>query len=241
MGMHTVKLDWITPDAERVIARHARVSTADPDREEYARLLSYCIKHGHWSILEQANISFEIITSRAISAQLIRHKSLCFQELSQRYSNPFTVMSDDIHDHPKEFHIRKQAEKNRQSSVEEVDLDLMTNFRERIHRVDAELRSLYEDMLDSGVARECARNILPLYTPTRLHANGTVRSWVHYVGLRAKDDTQLEHRLIARQVALIFGTQLPVVTKALVATEDQSLDGWRFMSGWSSELSSSSQ
>jgi len=90
--MHSVKLDWITPKAEQVIAKHARVSTSDPDREEYARLITYCIKHGHWSILEQANVSFEIITSRAISAQLIRHKTLCFQELSQRYTNPFTTI-----------------------------------------------------------------------------------------------------------------------------------------------------
>ena len=99
--MHTVKLDWITPEAEKVIARHARVSTSNPDREEYARLLSYCIKHGHWSILEQANVSFEIITSRAISAQLIRHKTLCFQELSQRYTNPFETLPDGIHDQPR--------------------------------------------------------------------------------------------------------------------------------------------
>ena len=228
--MHSVKLDWITPEAEKVIARHARVSTSDPEREEYARLLSYCIKHGHWSILEQANVSFEIITSRAISAQLIRHKSLCFQELSQRYTNPFNTMPDGIHDRPEEFHIRKQAEKNRQSSTEEIDTGLLASFRDRIYLVDAQLHSLYNDMLEAGVARECARNILPLYTPTRLHANGSVRSWVHYVGLRAKEDTQLEHQLIARQIAMILGIQLPTIVKAVVQTDDHSLDGWRFLS-----------
>jgi len=228
--MHSVKLDWITPDAEKVIARHARVSTSDPEREEYARLLSYCIKHGHWSILEQANVSFEIITSRAISAQLIRHKSLCFQELSQRYTNPFNTMPDGIHDRPEESHIRKQAEKNRQSSTEEIDTGLLASFRDRIYLVDAQLHSLYNDMLEAGVARECARNILPLYTPTRLHANGSVRSWVHYVGLRAKEDTQLEHQLIARQIAMILGIQLPTIVKAVVQTDDHSLDGWRFLS-----------
>ena len=127
--MHTAKLDWITPDAERVIAKHARVSTSDPEREEYARLLSYCIKHGHWSVLEQANASFEIITSRAISAQLIRHKSLCFQELSQRYCNPFEVISG-VHDQPSQFSIRKQAEKNRQSSTEELDTGTVALFSE---------------------------------------------------------------------------------------------------------------
>ena len=228
--MHTVKLDWFTPEAEKVIARHARVSTSNPDREEYARLLSYCIKHGHWSILEQANVSFEIITSRAISAQLIRHKTLCFQELSQRYTNPFETLPDGIHDQPREFSIRKQADKNRQSSTENIDPGLLASFRDRIYKFDAEAYALYSDMLEAGVARECARNILPMYTPTRLHANATVRSWVHYVGLRAKEDTQLEHQLIARQIAMIMGLELPTVVKAVVATNDQSLDGWRFLS-----------
>ena len=235
--MHSVKLDWITPDAEKVIARHARVSTLNPDREEYARLLSYCIKHGHWSILEQANVSFEIITSRAISAQLIRHQSLCFQEMSQRYTNPFETLPDGIHDRPSEFLIRKQAEKNRQSSTENIDQGLEASFRDRIYVLDNHIYQLYYDMLEAGVARECARNILPLYTPTRLHANATVRSWVHYVGLRAKEDTQLEHQLIARQIAMILGIELPTVVKAVVETDDHSLDGWRFLSESSSDSS----
>jgi thymidylate synthase (FAD) len=139
-------------------------------------------------------------------------------------------MPDGIHDRPEEFHIRKQAEKNRQSSTEEIDTGLLASFRDRIYLVDAQLHSLYNDMLEAGVARECARNILPLYTPTRLHANGSVRSWVHYVGLRAKEDTQLEHQLIARQIAMILGIQLPTIVKAVVQTDDHSLDGWRFLS-----------
>ena len=228
--MHTVKLDWITPDAEKVVARHARVSTLNPDRKEYSGLISYCIKHGHWSILEQANVSFEIITSRAISAQLIRHKSLCFQELSQRYTNPFETLTDGVHDRPQEFFLRKQAAKNRQSSTENIDPDLEASFRDRINMIDNEAYTLYYDMIAAGVARECARNILPMYTPTRLHANATVRSWVHYVGLRAKEDTQLEHQLIARQVAMILGVELPIVIKAILETDDHSLDGWRFLS-----------
>ena len=130
----------------------------------------------------------------------------------------------------REFHIRKQAEKNRQSSTEEIDQGLLASFRDRIYLVDAQLHSLYSDMLEAGVARECARNILPLYTPTRLHANGSVRSWVHYVGLRAKEDTQLEHQLIARQIAMILGIELPTIVKAVVQTDDHSLDGWRFLS-----------
>lgn len=228
--MHSVKLDWITPKAEQVIAKHARVSTSDPDREEYARLITYCIKHGHWSILEQANASFEIITSRAISAQLIRHKTLCFQELSQRYTNPFTTMPDGIHDRPHEFLLRKQAEKNRQSSTEPIDQGVLAHFRDRIYMFDAQAHALYSDMLEAGVARECARNVLPLYTPTRLHANGSVRSWVHYVGLRARPETQLEHQMIARQIAMLLDLEIPTIVKAVVDhKDDASLDGWRFL------------
>jgi|TARA_R110000803_G_C11970973_1_gene319728 thymidylate synthase (FAD) len=226
--MHTAKLDWITPDAEKIIARHARVSTSDPDREEYVRLLSYCIKHGHWSILEQANASFEIITSRAISAQILRHRSFSYQELSQRYCNPFEVV-ENSHDRPSEFSIRKQAEKNRQSSTDEIDPIFLADFRDRIYRLDAEIYSLYSEMLEAGCARECARNLLPLYTPTKLHMQGTIRSFVHYVGLRAKEDTQLEHQLIARQIAMILGIEMPTVTKAAVDSDDPALEGWKFL------------
>ena len=179
------------------------------------------------SLSKQMSVS-KLLPLRAISAQLTRHKSLCFQELSQRYAVPFDTLPDGIHDRPQEFAIRKQAEKNRQSSTEDIDPGLMASFRDRIYKFDLEAYSLYKDMLEAGVARECARNILPMYTPTRLHANGTVRSWAHYVGLRAKEDTQLEHQLIARQIAMILGLELPTVVKALVETDDHSLDGWRF-------------
>ena len=234
--MHTVKLDWITPDSEQVIARHARVSTAKPDRPEYERLLKFCIRKGHWSIFEQANASFEIITTRAISPQILRHKTFTFQELSQRYANPWNVISSDPCE-AQRFEMRKQAEKNRQSSTDPIDPALEARFREDLSIIDAQLWDLYRRMTEAGVARECARNILPLYTPTRLHANATVRSWVHYVGLRAKEDTQLEHQLIARQIAMILGIELPTVVKAVVETDDHSLDGWRFLSESSSDSS----
>ena len=120
--MHTASLDWITPDAEKVVARHARVSTVDPDRDEFAGLLGFCIRHGHWSVLEQANAAFEIITSRAISAQIIRHRTFAFQELSQRYVSPFKVLGN-LNVEPTDFSIRKQAEKNRQSSTDVMDKD----------------------------------------------------------------------------------------------------------------------
>lgn len=226
--MHTAKLDWITPDAEKVVARHARVSTVDPDRTEYDRLLGYCIRHGHWSVLEQAAASFEIITSRAVSPQILRHRTFTFQELSQRYANPFDVVND-LNDQPAEFSIRRQAEKNRQSSVEEMDSATIYGFRDRIYRIDAELYDLYNEMLEAGVARECARNILPLYTPTKLHMQGTLRSWIHYVGLRGKEDTQLEHQKIARQIGTILALELPTITKAVIKSEDPSLQGWNFL------------
>jgi thymidylate synthase (FAD) len=227
--MHTAKLDWITPDAEKVVARHARVSTIDPDRTEYDRLLGYCIKHGHWSVLEQAAASFEIITSRAISPQILRHRTFTFQELSQRYASPFDVIGGDLNDKPAEFSIRRQAEKNRQSSVEEMDSATIYAFKDRINRIDAQLFELYNDMLEAGVARECARNILPLYTPTKLHMQGTLRSWIHYVGLRGKEDTQLEHQQIARQIGTILALELPTITKAVIKSEDPSLQGWSFL------------
>ena len=226
--MHTVSLDWITPDVEKVIARHARVSTSNPDREEYARLIKYCCDNGHWSILEQASASFEIITSRAISAQIIRHRSFAFQELSQRYCNPFDVV-ENMHDKPSYFDIRKQAEKNRQSSTETIDTELLAKFRARINDLDSQLHTLYKDMLDAGCARECARNILPLYTPTRIHMHGTIRSWATYVGLRGKEDTQLEHQQIAQQIGMVLAIELPVVTDALIDSEDPGLQGWKYL------------
>lgn len=227
-SVHTVKLDWITEEPEKVIARHARVSTANPDREEYERLLKFCIKHSHWSVFEQANASFEIITTRAISPQILRHRTFTFQELSQRYANPWEVMSCD----PEEacnFELRKQAEKNRQSSAESLSPGLEAMFRDKLIKLDAQAYDLYHEMVEAGVARECARNMLPLYTPTKLHMNGTIRSWAHYVGLRGREETQKEHRQIALQIGMILAIELPVVTKALsLASEtDHSLLGWQ--------------
>lgn len=228
--MHTVKLDWMTPEPEKVIARHARVSTANPDREEYARLLSFCIKHGHWSVLEQANASFEIITTRAISPQILRHKTFTFQELSMRYCNPWEIMEESSK-YALNFELRKQAEKNRQSSVDEIDPELERQFREDIAVIDTLAFDLYNRMLEAGVARECARNICPLYTPSKLHMNGTIRSWAHYVGLRGAKETQKEHREIAMQIGTILAVELPVVSKALASAaakdpEESPLRGW---------------
>ena len=226
--MHTAELDWITPDAERVIARHARVSTTNPDRQEYKKLVTYCIHHGHWSILEQAAASFQIVTTRAISPQILRHRSFSFQELSQRYTNPWEIFQDS-HMRPHEFSLRQQAEKNRQSSTMELQYELLEEFRKRIYDLDNITKQLYEDMLEAEVARECARNILPLYTPTRLHMQGTIRSFVHYVGLRGQPDTQLEHRQIALSIGRVLADQLPVISEALSESQDKSLAGWKHL------------
>lgn len=227
MQLHTADLDWITPDAEKVIARHARVSTKDPDREEYEKLLAYCIKHGHWSVFEQASASFEISTTRAISPQVLRHRSFVFQELSQRYCAPSETL--ELDEKPFQFELRFQASKNRQSSVDRLPVYMCESFWERLEIIDSQIQGLYNEMLSAGVARECARNILPLYTPTRMHMSGTIRSFIHYVGLRGQDDTQAEHRQIARSIGYRLGRELPTVIRAVKEAADPSLKGWDFL------------
>lgn len=223
--MHSAALDWITSDAEKVIARHARVSTKNPDRDEYAKLLRYCMIHGHWSVFEQAAASFEIITSRDISAQIIRHRSFSFQELSQRYSNPFEILPG-VCAQSWDFQLRAQAEKNRQSSAEPLSEAEDRKFKERLWSFNLLAQSLYYDMVSAGVARECARKVLPLYTPTKIHMQGTIRSFVHYVGLRGQEDTQLEHRLIAHQIGAILAKELPTLASALKEVDRPELSGW---------------
>lgn len=224
--MHTAELDWITPHAEEVIARHARVSTKNPDRAEFKKLISFCIKHGHWSVFEQASASFEILTTRAISPQILRHKTANFQELSQRYSNPWEVL-EELEIDATDFSMRQQATNNRQSSSVEIPYEIQTQFRKQIQLLDKTARNLYEDMLDAGVARECARNILPLYTPSRLHMAAPIRTFVHYVGLRGQGDTQLEHRKIALSIGRQLQKLLPTITEALTEVEDSALSGWK--------------
>jgi len=226
--IHTAKLDWITPDAQKVVARHARVSTEDPERDKYEGLLKYCIQHGHWSVFEQASCSFEVITTRAISAQILRHRTFTFQELSQRYCDPKKVL--DLEEKPFRFDLRFQAEKNRQSSSDKIPMKLQEEFWDRLEIFDGIVHDLYEDMIRAGVARECARNMLPLYTPTKIHIAGTIRSFIHYVGLRGQDETQLEHRDIARSIGTVLSCEVPIIIAAVKNSEDKSLKGWDFLS-----------
>jgi thymidylate synthase (FAD) len=224
MQLHSAELNWITPEAEKTIARHARVSTENPDREEYSRLLAFCIKHGHWSVFEQASASFEVSTTRALSPQLLRHRSFVFQEFSQRYSDPTEILKDSGDEF--KFDLRSQGATNRQSSLEQLPLYLREHFWDKFEDIDRQIKTVYAEMLQLGVAKECARNILPLYTPTRLHVTGTIRSFLHYVGLRGKKDTQLEHRRIAQSIARILERELPVVIQAVRDSDDPSLAGW---------------
>ena len=169
-----------------------------------ASLLAYCIRHGHWSVFETASMTVEITTSRAIAAQILRHRSFSFQEFSQRYSEAPGV---------EEVELRKQADKNRQSSTEIMPKRGFAGMVMRQALVAAQ--KTYQDLLDQGVARECARMVLPLATTTTLYMTGSVRSWIHYLAQRLDQHTQKEHRLIAEQVQTIFAAQFPVVSQAL--------------------------
>lgn len=224
-----VTLDWITPDAERVIARHARVSTTNPDKEEYKRLLTYCLKHGHVSVFEQASASFEVITSRAISAQIIRHRTFCFQETSQRYCDPGEVLKQH-EERCWDFELRRQDTKNRQNSTDDLDEELVNMYKWRVQNLYAMTKELYEDMLSDGVAKECARNILPMCTPTRIHMQNNIRGFIHYVGLRAACETQKEHREIAIEIGKVLKKECPVIVGTVcelaAQPEFQCLKGW---------------
>jgi len=205
-GMN-VKFVSITPKAEETMAYCARVSNPkNQDNPDYARLLAYCIKHGHWSVFEQANLVLEVNTSRAIAAQILRHKSFNFQELSQRYSSV---------DENTEYQARRQDLKNRQNSIDDLDQETKDWFLQAQKDVWETAYSKYQDALKKGVAKECARFLLPLSTKTRLYMNGTIRSYIHYIQLRTHESTQLEHRLIAEEIKKIFIQNLPTVAKAL--------------------------
>lgn len=228
MRLHSASLDWITPEPEKVIARHARVSTKNPDRDEYEKLLSFCINHGHWSVFEQASASFEIFTTRAISPQILRHRSFVYQELSQRYCDPHDVL--DVEGVPYQFELRFQAAKNRQSSSEPLPLYLHQEFWERFEIIDSMINDLYSELLSKGVSRECARNILPLYTPSRLHMSGNIRNFIHYVGLRGREETQKEHRQIALAIGRELAFRVPTIIKAVKKSDEKSLQGWESIS-----------
>lgn len=213
--MQSVKLIWITPGAEDVITYCARVSNPENQNnmETAAKLLRYCIKQRHWSVFETANLCMEINTTRAISAQILRHRSLSFQEFSTRYQNVALLGA------PQVPHLRRQDQKNRQNSIDDLNTENIQDYYRRISSLFEEASHLYSEMVSNGVAKECARSILPLATPTRLYANGTIRSWIHYLALREKSGTQMEHMTIAKDIKKIFCGQLPIIAEALGGAE----------------------
>ena len=206
-----VKLISVTPDAEKTMAYVARVSNpSNQDNENYAGLLRYCIKHNHWSVFEQAHMSLEIETNRGIAAQILRHRSFTFQEFSQRYADTNLLTSEiPIPE------LRRQDTKNRQNSIDDLDEEKIFVMNKMIRELFRDAQEVYNHLLSEGVAKECARFVMPLATPTRLYMTGSVRSWIHYINLRSENGTQKEHMDIAEAVRCIFICQFPVVSEAL--------------------------
>jgi thymidylate synthase (FAD) len=208
---HQVKLVHITPNAEELIAYMARVSNPanQNNTETSQRLIRYLIEHKHWSPFEMVNMCVEINTTRSIAAQILRHRSFSFQEFSQRYSDISSIGTPAI---PA---LRRQDTKNRQNSIDDFTLDFQDIMDEAITEHFNDAIDLYKSLLDAGVAKECARDVLPLATPTRLYMNGTIRSWIHYCQLRCGNGTQLEHKMIANGAYELLQEYLPNVCLAL--------------------------
>ena len=205
-----VKLVTVTPDAEQLMAYVARVSNpSNQDNEKYSGLLKYCIKHNHWSVFEQSSMTLEIETTRAIAAQILRHRSFTFQEFSQRYAQTTSLGDIELPE------LRRQDAKNRQNSTDDLDPEIADKFERQMITLFSSAKSLYEQMLSQGVAKECARMVLPLCTPTRIYMTGSCRSWIHYINLRSAHGTQKEHMVIAEACRKVFTEQFPAVSEAL--------------------------
>lgn len=206
---HQVSLVHITPDAEDLIAYMARVSNPSNQNntQTSAKLIKYLIDHQHWSPFEMVNMCVCIETTRSIAAQLLRHRSFSFQEFSQRYAKVEKQASIP--------ELRRQDTKNRQNSIDDLDEVLKKHFQFRIEFLYSDCYGLYKDLVDAGVAKECAREVLPMAAPTKLYINGTIRSWLHYCDLRTSNGTQKEHAQIAGQVQDLLYLHLPAVSDAM--------------------------
>lgn len=217
-----VKLKSITPNAEVNIVEIARVSSSRVDKSESPeKLIQYLINNKHWSPFEHSFLTFEIVTSKAIGIQLLRHRSFTFQEFSQRYAKVENI---------EPIELREQAVSNRQSSVEVFD-PLLNSWSDWITEENEEPKSekaseiirnylhlgknIYDNLLDNGVAKECARMILPMCTQTTIYMTGSIRSWIHFLAIRDDGHAQLEAQLIAKEIKKIFITECPVISKAL--------------------------
>jgi thymidylate synthase (FAD) len=211
---HQVSLVHITPNAEELIAYMARVSNPanQNNTETSAKLIKYLIDHQHWSPFEMVNMCVSIETTRSIAAQILRHRSFSFQEFSQRYA--------EVQLRPELPEMRRQDLKNRQNSVDDLPLGVLHECDQVVGQALVTSYRAYERLLELGVAKECAREVLPLCTPTKLYMNGTIRSWIHYCQLRCGNGTQEEHRIIASQVQDILYSQIPNVCKAMWSKTD---------------------
>jgi len=206
-----VKCVTVTPDAEETMGYVARVSNPkNQENPNVAGLLSYCIKHGHWSVFEQAHMTVEINTTRGLAAQILRHRSFTFQEFSQRYADS-SLLADKI----PLFELRRQDEKNRQNSIDDIDPFLIQKYEVKIEKHFQKAMKIYQEMLKDGIAKECARFVLPLATPTRLYMTGSIRSWIHYIDLRSAHGTQKEHTQVVNEIRSIFIDKFPIVSQAL--------------------------
>ena len=205
-----ITLVSVTPDAEKHIAYVARVSNPqNQENEKFSGLLKYCIKHGHWSVFEQAYMTLEINTTRAIAAQILRHRSFTYQEFSQRYADSNLLGVIELPE------LRRQDDKNRQNSIDDLEPEMVEKFNRQMNTLFSSAFGLYNQMLEAGVAKECARFVLPLATPTKIYMTGSCRSWIHYINLRSGHGTQKEHMDIANTCKKIFIEQFPAVSEAL--------------------------
>jgi thymidylate synthase (FAD) len=206
-----VKLVSVTPETEKTIAYCARVSNPNnQDSDNYAKLLKYCIDHKHWSIFEHGFMTLEINTTRGLAAQILRHRSFTFQEFSQRYADA-TLLAEDI----PLFDLRRQDTKNRQNSIDDLPEEIIYRWNSKLREHFAKSKAIYDGMIKDGIAKECARFVLPLATPTRLYMSGSVRNWIHYIELRSGHGTQKEHMIIANQCKTIFVDQFSIISEAL--------------------------
>ena len=205
-----VELVSTTPDAEKTMAHIARVSNPNnQDNPNYAGLLRYCIQHEHWSVFEQSFMTLEIETTRGLAAQILRHRSFTFQEFSQRYADSNLLGEIELPE------LRRQDVKNRQNSIDDLEPAISDKLQKQMITLFSSSLALYNQMLESGVAKECARFVLPLATPTRLYMSGSCRSWIHYINLRGAHGTQKEHMDIANACKVVFIENYPTVSAAL--------------------------
>ena len=202
--MH-VKLQSHTPDPEAFMAYVARVSNpANQSNPDHGRLLGYCIRHGHWSVFEHATMTLEVATTLDIATQILRHRSFCFQQLSRRYAGeeqaPVAWAMPQL---------RSPHPKDRQASLDTLPLDVVRHWQAKIQTQLDAAHDLYRQLLAAGVAKECARAVLPQATTTTLYMTGNCRSWIHYIALRSQPGTQAEHRAVALKARAIFRTVFP--------------------------------